>query len=76
MITVLSFLLASLERGFSEDLKRMLEPAFFDLVQGRNELKSYKLEEFRKGLGVDFDVVLKILSEDIVHAFLLFVGIH
>ena len=65
MITVLSFLLASLERGLSEDLKWMLEPAFFDLVQGRNELKSYKLEEFRKGLGVDFDVVLKILSEDI-----------
>lgn len=73
MIMAISLLLAGLKWGFLEDLKRMLEPALLDLVQGRNQLKSNELEQLRKALRIDLDVFLEILSEDLVHAFLILI---
>lgn len=73
MIIGLSFLLIIQGRAFSEDLKWMLEEISFGLVQGGNQFESHELEQRRKRLGIDLDVILEILLKELVHALLLLV---
>lgn len=53
----------------------MLEATSFDLVQSGDQLESYELEQRRKGLGIDLDIVFEVLFEELVHALLLLVGL-